>query len=526
MAAPVPPSPGIARRTALAALPLAVRVALVAAVAAVATVIIAILEQAVGVADASPLYLIPVVLAAALLGTWGAVGASIAAFLIYDFAFTTPRFTFEVSDPAEWLNLLLFLFVAVVLGRLTALFRDRADEADRRAREAGALVAISRDIATAGSFEEAAQAVADRLRDDAEMEAVWVTVTTRPGAVVAASGAAAATTETAAVPWTLVGATADGASDWLRVHDGDAGGPDPATTGAQYSVAIGSVVPVGSIHASRVAGDPMPGRGARRLLTLAADQLGVAHRRDELRAEATAAEVARQSDALRGAILDSVSHDLRTPIASIRVLAGGLADPATTPDPSAVRTTATAIDEQAAGLGTLVNGLLDMGRIQAGAVNADLRPYDLRDLVETTLRRVAGDAERRSIAVEISDRLPPAVVDAVLFDAALGNVVENALVHGAGAPVRIRATEAGDGLVLMVEDGGSGVPDDMLPHLFDRFFRGEGATAGARRGLGMGLAIAKGFVEAMGGTIGAGRGELGGLCIAMRLPAATGLHPE
>src|SRR4051794_26918109 len=230
MAAPVPPSPAIPRPTTVTDLPLAIRVAVVAAVGAVATVIIAILEQTVGVADASPLYLIPVVLAAALLGTWGAVAASIVAFLIYDFAFTTPRFTFEVSDPAEWLNLLLFLFVAVVLGRLTTLFRDRADEADRRAREAGALVAISRDIATAGSFEEAAQAVADRLRHDAEMEAVWVTVATRPGILVASSGpVGAATSETAGMPWTLVRATPDGASDWLRLHDDDAGGRDSAT---------------------------------------------------------------------------------------------------------------------------------------------------------------------------------------------------------------------------------------------------------------------------------------------------------
>jgi two-component system sensor histidine kinase KdpD len=236
--------------------------------------------------------------------------------------------------------------------------------------------------------------------------------------------------------------------------------------------------------------------------------------------------VARQSDALRGAILDSVSHDLRTPIASIRVLAGGLADPAMTPDPSSVRATAGAIDEQAASLASLVNGLLDMGRIQAGAVRPDLRPYDLRDLVETTLRRVAPGAERRSISVEVPDDLPPALVDAVLMDAVLGNVVENAVVHGAGATVRVRGSQAGEALLLTVDDAGGGVQDDMLPHLFDRFYRGADANAGARRGLGMGLAIAKGFVDAMGGTISAGHGELGGLSLTIRLPAATGLDLE
>ena len=106
--------------------------------------------------------------------------------------------------------------------------------------------------------------------------------------------------------------------------------------------------------------------------------------------------MARQSDALRGAILDSVSHDLRTPIASIRALAGGLADAAAepVPEPATVRTTAGAIDAEAERLGSLVNGLLDMSRIQAGALRPDLRPYDLAELVETTLRAHPADPGR------------------------------------------------------------------------------------------------------------------------------------
>ena len=112
-----------------------------------ATLAAGVLEQWISVADASPVYLVPVVVAAALFGTWAAIGASFAGFLAYDFLFTAPRFTFQVSDPAEWLSLLLFLIVAVVIGRLTGLLRDRAEEADRRAREGVALVAMSRDVA-------------------------------------------------------------------------------------------------------------------------------------------------------------------------------------------------------------------------------------------------------------------------------------------------------------------------------------------------------------------------------------------
>ena len=510
----------------LVGLPLVVRVALVVATLIAATAAVALLEHAVGVADASPLYLIAVVVAAALLGTWGAVATSVAAFLVYDFTFTSPRFTFVVADPAEWLNLLLFLLVAVVLGQVTALLRDRADEANRRARESEALVAISREIALARSFDEAAVAVARRLQRDAEMASVRVVLADRPGIVVADSGTAP--DEDSALPWTLVRATPDGGSDWLRVVDGDAPMPGPAGAADRYSVAIGpGERPVGWIHATRVAGDPMPGRGARRLLTLAADQLGIAHRRDELSAEATAAEVARQSDALRGAILDSVSHDLRTPIASIRALAGGLADPATSPDLPAVRATAAEIDSQGARLASLVNGLLDMGRIQAGAVRAELSPYDLRELVETALRRRTAEPGMLAPRVDIPDDLPPVLADAVLFDEAFGNVVDNAAAHAPGAAARITARQAkSDRIVLAVDDAGPGVPDETLDRLFERFYRGTDAAAGARRGLGMGLAIAKGFTEAMGGTIVASRSELGGLRIELHLRTAGELEPE
>ncbi|HEY3334497.1 MAG TPA: DUF4118 domain-containing protein [Candidatus Limnocylindrales bacterium] len=508
------------------ALPIAIRVALVLGTLVAATAAVALLEHAVGVADASPLYLIAVVVAAALLGTWGAVATSVAAFLVYDFTFTSPRFTFVVADPAEWLNLLLFLLVAVVLGQVTALLRDRADEADRRARESEALVAISRDIALARSFEEAAIAVAARLRRDAEMASVRVVLAERPDLPIAETGVAP--DDDASLPWTLVRATPDGGSDWLRVVEGGTPATGPSGSADRYSVAIGpGERPVGWIHATRVVGDPMPGRGARRLLTLAADQLGIAHRRDELRAEATAAEVARQSDALRGAILDSVSHDLRTPIASIRALAGGLADPATSPDLPTVRATGAEIDAQGERLAGLVNGLLDMGRIQAGAVRAELRPYDLRELVETTLRRRTAEPGAATPVVDIPDDVPPVLADAVLFDGAFGNVVDNAAAHAPGAAARITARLAPDErLVLAVDDAGPGVPEETLTRVFERFYRGDDATTGARRGLGMGLAIAKGFTEAMGGTIVAGRSELGGLRLELHLLAARELEAE
>jgi two-component system, OmpR family, sensor histidine kinase KdpD len=499
----------------------AARYGLVAVAVVLATLAAAALEQWIGVGDASSVYLVAVVLAAAMLGTPAAVGTSVVAFLAYDFLFTTPRLTFTVADPAEWLSLLLFLIVAVVIGRLTSLVRERAEEADRRVREGVALVAISRDVAMAATFGDAAAAVAGRLVEDAEMDAVWVTDATAQGAVIARAGAAPQ--EEPDRPWTLMRSLDDEGSDWLRLHaDGDPaeareGGPE------HYVVSIDDEEGLaGWIHATREPGAPRPGRGARRVLVLAADQLGIALRRDRLRAELTAAEVARQGDALRAAILDSVSHDLRTPIASIRALAGGLADAAVDPDRAAVRRTAAAIDAEGARLGGLVNGLLDMGRIQSGDVRPDVRPYDLAELIETTLRTHAASPGTRRPVVSIPEDLPPVLVDAVLFDVALGNVIDNATGHAtSSSEVRLSASVPDPGTVLVcVDDDGPGVPVDALPHLFDRFYRVRTDHESARHGLGLGLAIARGFVEAMSGTIDAEASPLGGLGIRIRLPAA------
>lgn len=505
----------------------AIGAALVAATAA-----IALLESWVGVADASPVYLLAVALAAGLAGTWAAVSTSIIAFLAYDFLFTLPRYTFRVADPAEWLSLLLFLVIAVVIGRLTALLRDRADEAERRVREGVALVAISRAIAMATSFEEAAAAVAERLRADAEMDAVAVAVTGGPSAAERTVATAGRPLEASPAPWTLLRRVTDGTSEWVRIV-GSAGGSRPAGEAETYRVPIGPPGgEIGSIVAARVAGSPQPGRGARRILSLAADQLEIALRRDELRDRLTAVEVARRSDALRAAILDSVSHDLRTPIASIRATAGGLLDPNVPTSPADQRAALVAIDGEAEQLAGLVGSLLDMSRIQAGALRPDLEPHELEELVETAVGRARPMPPGRVIEVDLPADLPPVLVDAVLFDVAAANVLGNALRYAPPpATIRVSAVPSADHrrVVLTIEDGGPGVPTADLARLFDRFYRVPGAGEPARPGLGMGLAIARGFVEAMGGTIEARPSALRGLAIDISLAVAmpgAGAGPE
>jgi two-component system sensor histidine kinase KdpD len=258
------------------------------------------------------------------------------------------------------------------------------------------------------------------------------------------------------------------------------------------------------------------------MLAAAADQIGQAIEQDRLRAEATSAELARRSDALKTALLDSVSHDLRTPLASIRAAAGSLMDRSV--DWSADEETAivTTIDREAERLNRLVTNLLDVSRIEAGGLRAESEPYAVDDIVGTAIGRLRPTLGRRTLTIDIPPDIPPVTVDATFIDQALTNVVENAVKYAPdGAPIRISARSAEPGRVrLLVEDGGPGVPAGALSRLFDKFYRVPRPGEGSRKGTGIGLTVVRGLVETMGGRVSAGPSELGGLAVAIDLAAA------
>ena len=168
------------------------------------------------------------------------------------------------------------------------------------------------------------------------------------------------------------------------------------------------------------------------MLSLAADQIALGLRRDHLRQDAMTAEVARRSDALKSALLDSVSHDLRTPLASIRATAGNLADPAVDWSPDGVRRAADTIDQEAQRLDRLVGSVLDLSRIESGALQPDLEVHDAAELIERALARLRHDLGRRPVTVDMATDLPLILVDAVLFDAIVSNILDNVVRPHAG----------------------------------------------------------------------------------------------
>lgn len=505
--------------------PLALVGLAIAAVLAAATVVVAVAEAPpLQVPDAAEIYIVAVVAIAATFGTAPAILTSIASVLIYDFLFIEPRGTLTIDDPREWLDLALLLLVAVVVGRLVAHQRERSEEATRLAAESHALFAISRTLATGTNLDEALPAVVRRLAGDARLERVWITLLAGPRERMVAStdlDPRPVTTSTV----TLVRPTDEAPARWVRAHSGRGprlGERSRPSSQPVFRVKIESEGELaGSIWATRAreAGDPS--REETRLLSLAADQVALALRRDRLARDATEAEIARRSDALKSALIDSVSHDLRTPLASIRATAGSLHDPAVTWTEAERRAAALTIDGEAERLDRLVRNLLDLGRIEAGELRPDIEVHELRALVEPAVDRLRLTSRTVDIDIDLPDDLPLVAVDAVFLDAILSNLLENAARHAPGAPIRIGARAADSARVdLAVEDGGPGVPDELLTRLFDRFYRVPRRGEGARHGMGIGLSVVRGLVRAMGGDATASRSELGGLAIHLALPAA------
>jgi two-component system, OmpR family, sensor histidine kinase KdpD len=487
---------------------------------ALATAAVAILEDFLEVPNPSAIYLVAVVATAVVSGIWGAAAASVAAFLLYNFLFVEPRYTLTVANLGELVNLFLLLFVGFVVGQLAARQRARAEDAVAREREALAQFQVSRELATRASTPAVLPVLADILRVQAGMDRVWITLGADARERVAADTAGDSPRPDAVLHHVLQRMPGETPATWARVHVPAPPGSRSASGSDVYRVRVEAGGEVfGSVWGARGRQQAEPSRTETRLLAAAADQVGQALRQDKLAAQAQAAEIARQSDALKSALLQSVSHDLRTPLATIRAAAGTLG-PSSRLSADDQQESVDAIDREVEYLNRLVTNLLDLSRIEAGALRAERDVFELDDLVGRTLDRLRPRLADRPI--ETSLAVQPVEVDPVFVDEAVTNILENAIKYTApGTPIRVSALDGGDGLVtLTIEDGGEGVPDAALPSLFEKFYRVPGGQAGSRSGTGIGLAVVQGLIEATGGRAIARKSDLGGLAIDLELPIA------
>ncbi len=505
---------------------------------AIVSVPVAYLLDVLHLGNVSMLYLIAVLATALAFGHGPAIVASIAAFLVYDWFFTVPLYTLTVADPIEWVGLLLFLVVAIVTSQLTAIQRRQAQEAQQREREAVVLYDVVRLMAEP-DLDRSLRAVAERLRQELELAAATIEVDP-PTAVRAEAGddeslglARATTHQPARVLGGGPAPTEDrrGAPGrWIHVVP-----PERSRRFEQTDQALRRqvhVVPVtardrrvGTLTLVRSADGPAFGYADDRLLSAVAAQLGLAVERNRLQAVLTENEILRRTDELKTALLNAVSHDLRTPLASIIASGASLRRPDVAWTDQERQELGAVVEEEALRLNQIVGNLLDLSRVEGGALRLEKDLYSLGALVDDVLGRLGSRIARHSVVVDVPDELPPVLLDYLAIDQVLSNLVENAAKHTPpGTEIRITARQRGGEIWVEVADRGPGIPPGSIPHLFEPFYRLEGP--GPRpQGIGLGLTVAKGLVEAHGGRIWAENRPGGGARFAFSLPTTQGTAP-
>ena len=297
---------------------------------------------------------------------------------------------------------------------------------------------------------------------------------------------------------------------------------------AAVSASIGGPLAAVRHGATRMADGDLAARvpvaGGRELAELAAAFNAMAERLEAASARQHELEEARQS------LIAAVSHDLRTPLASLRVMVEAIAD-GVADDPATIRRYVAAMERETASLGRLIDDLFELARLDAGQVRLRPEPTAIDALIAQTLDAMAAQADRQGVALgtRLEGDLPPVQVDPDRMQRVLYNLVQNAIRHTpAGGSVTVEALDRGAEVHVSVRDTGEGIPDADLPHVFERFYRGDKARsreAGAGGGAGLGLAIARRLVEAHGGRIWVAQPPGGGSVFSLALPRSGSARP-
>jgi two-component system, OmpR family, sensor histidine kinase KdpD len=456
------PAGGLDRKRQLAGLALVAILPLMTAVLIPA-------QSSLSLSDDLLIYLVGVVAVAVVGGFWPAVVAAVLASLLLNWFFTPPVHTFTIEDPQNMLALLLFITVAVTVSSVVHLAARRAVQAKRSREDAAALLELAQTVL---GGQDTPSAILGHFTT------TW--------------GGGAELAERVGGQWVRVAASGTMPADAQRIT---------VRAGADLMLAV--------------AGQPDPVNA--QLLDGFAAQAAAALERDRLRTQAAQAEALAEGNRMRTALLAAVSHDLRTPLASIKASISTLRQTgvqlSATDEAALLATT----EESADRLNDVIGNLLDMSRLAAGSLEPFLRPASI-DEVAPLARNEAESSD--NVHLVVPDDLPLVRTDPGLLERVLANLFANAIAHSPpGRPPVMTASRDGEVVLLDVVDHGTGVADDLKPLMFEPFERlGE---RGAGTGVGLGLAVAKGFLSAMGGTVIPIDTPGGGLTMRVTLPVAA-----
>jgi two-component system, OmpR family, sensor histidine kinase KdpD len=459
------------------------------------------------------LYLTAVVIAAVYLGRGPALLASFTGVLAFDYLFVPPQLTFAVADTQYLLTFVGLLLVGFVISSLMARVRSQADAAQRREAQAVELAELSRDLAGAGAQDEIIQVVLGHVSETFGREAAVLLPQADSLQVHAAGPDFTLDTNELAV------------ADWSFKHGQPAGRGTATLPAAQirYLPLKTARGVVGVLGIRPAAANQFMAPEQRRLLEVFASQAALAIERAQLAEHARQAQLLQATEKLQSALLNSISHELRTPLVAITGAFSTLKSDDDNLDDAMRRSLIADGQEEAERLNRLVGNLLDMTRIEAGALRLRYEPAELQDIAGTALERLSARLEGRPVFVQVSSASQTIQVDLVLVVQALVNLIDNAIKYSPpGSPIEVRGQET-DGVVeISVWDRGSGVAPEDLVHIFDKFYRVRQPDAVHRPdnvgGTGLGLSISKGIIEAHGGRIWAENRPGGGTVLRFTLP--------
>ncbi len=469
-----------------------------------------VVEPWFGLENVDLVFMTGIVAVAARFGLWPSLLASVVASLCYNFFFLPPIYTFTIADPTNVLAFFFFIVMAIIVSNVAARVRTQAVTAMARARTTELLYAFSRKLAGVGTLDDVLWATAYQAALMLKVRVVLLLP--REGTIAVAAGYP---------PEDVLDEADLAAAKWAWQNNRPAGRGADTLPGAKrlFLPMRTGRGPIGVIGIDSDKPGPLLTPDERRLLDALIDQSALAIERVYLVQDMDRVKRTVETERLRSALLTSISHDLKTPLAAVLGAAGTLRGLSSKLSDAEKADLLQSIVDESERLNRFIANLLDMTKLESGAIAPNAAPHDLREIVGSALRRADKILTGHHVELELARNLPMLALDAVLFEQALFNVLDNAAKYSpAGSTIRIEAWRDQDSVSLEIMDEGDGIPPDELEHIFDKFYRVQKGDH-VRAGTGLGLPISRGFIEAMQGTIvAANRSDRRGAVFTIRMP--------
>jgi two-component system sensor histidine kinase KdpD len=467
-----------------------------------------------GIENVDLVFLTAVVSVAVRYGLWPSIVASVAASLAYNFFFLPPIYTFTITDPTNVAAFFFFMLIAILVSNVAARVRTQADTAIGRIRTTEQLYAFSRKLAGTATLDDVLWATAYQT---ALMLKVRVVLLLPEGGVL--------TVKAGYPPEDELDKADLAAANWAWSNDRPAGRGSDTLPGAKrlfLPMRTGRGL-IGAIGIDDDRTGPLLTPDQRRLLDALVDQGGLAIERVLLVEDMDRVKRTVESERLRSALLTSISHDLKTPLASVLGAASTMRDLASNLSDTEKRDLLATVIDESERLNRFIANLLDMTKLESGAIVPNTALHDVGEIVGSALHRASKILARHKVSLELAADLPMLELDAVLFEQVLFNLLDNAAKYSPpDTTISISSFREKSAVSLQVADEGEGIPPAELESVFDKFYRVQKGDH-VRPGTGLGLAISRGFVEAMGGRItAANRADRNGAVINIRLPIPAG----